>query len=680
MKSRTSLFLNLGMRVALGLTLLLGLCFALGVQARPAHAQTTITVSTCDQSHLDAAITQASNDNDGDTINFSCSGDIKLTQLLVINGNMTIDGSGQNVTLDGQSQIEVMAVSSRVPAINFTLNDVTMTNGTGYGAGLHNYGGTARISNSTFSNNSASGAAGGGIYNDASGTITISNSTFINNTSSLSGGGILNGSGTMTITDSTFDNNTSNTAGGGLFNSGTLSITNSTFANNSVNDGGSGGAIANGSSSTVTIASSTIANNQSSSSGGGIENEGTVLVSGTIVANNTQQNGGNCDNFSGGSGSISDLGQGYNLDSDSSCFSGSNDLHTDPKLDPAGLQNNGGPTQTIALLSESPAIDYVPSSSCIDAQDHPLTTDQRGFPRPDTDVSENSCDIGAYESNYLSSDNDLQLTNMPGPITTKATSSSGAVVTYTLPTVVDGDDSSVPAASCNPAPNSTFAIGATTVTCSATDPDDSPPTVSKTFTVTVNPLLTVNIPKMSATEGHALNKVIATGKFIGTTSSLSATINWGDNTAPTVLNVTANSGTYSVKTSHTYAEEGNYPLSVTLDDSSDNFSVQKSSTVTVADAALALRSIATTINGKTLILKGGFSDADPGALIGDYTATIDWGDNSTPSAATLSPGGKSTIFTYQGKHTYTSHGTYTVTLTINDAGGSTITTTTSVTV
>jgi len=58
-------------------------------------------------------------------------------------------------------------------------------------------------------------------------------------------------------------------------------------------------------------------------------------------------------------------------------------------LDPAGLQNNGGPTQTIALEPNSEAVDFIPVGSCA------VTTDQRGFPRPD--AGEVFCDVGAYE-------------------------------------------------------------------------------------------------------------------------------------------------------------------------------------------------------------------------------------------------------------------------------------------
>src|SRR5260370_893859 len=118
---------------------------------------------------------------------------------------------------------------------------------------------------------------------------------------------------------------------------------------------------------TVSISTSTFANNSAIGGGGLINFSGTVSIGGSIVANNT---GGNC------SGGTSD--QGYNLSSDSSCgFTGTGSLqNTDPKLDPGGLQNNGGPTQTIALLATSPAIDHIPAANC-------PATDQRAHPRPD---------------------------------------------------------------------------------------------------------------------------------------------------------------------------------------------------------------------------------------------------------------------------------------------------------
>jgi hypothetical protein len=81
---------------------------------------------------------------------------------------------------------------------------------------------------------------------------------------------------------------------------------------------------------------------------------------------------------------------GYNLSDDSSCrlsgIGSRNDVRI-ADLDLGLLATNGGPTQTIALLSaKSLAVDQIPTKPtnfCTDANGNPLTTDQRGEPRPD---------------------------------------------------------------------------------------------------------------------------------------------------------------------------------------------------------------------------------------------------------------------------------------------------------
>jgi hypothetical protein len=85
------------------------------------------------------------------------------------------------------------------------------------------------------------------------------------------------------------------------------------------------------------------------------------------------------------------------MSSDGTCnFHNSGDRNnTNPMLGP--LQNNGGPTQTMALPSGSPAIDAGNPIGCTDNTGHLLTTDQRGFPRPDNEDT-GGCDMGAYES------------------------------------------------------------------------------------------------------------------------------------------------------------------------------------------------------------------------------------------------------------------------------------------
>ena len=99
--------------------------------------------------------------------------------------------------------------------------------------------------------------------------------------------------------------------------------------------------------------------------------------------------GGNCS----GPNITSD---GYNLSSDGTCnFNAPGDLNNhDPLLGP--LQNNGGPTQTMALLPGSPPIDGGNPAGCTDGSGHLLTTDQRGMPRPDKEDTR-GCDKGAYE-------------------------------------------------------------------------------------------------------------------------------------------------------------------------------------------------------------------------------------------------------------------------------------------
>jgi hypothetical protein len=87
-------------------------------------------------------------------------------------------------------------------------------------------------------------------------------------------------------------------------------------------------------------------------------------------------------------------------------------------------------------------------------------------------------------------DNDLGL-SVPAPVTATATSPQGAAVTYTA-TASDPDDATAPTPSCDHPSGSTFPIGTTTVTCSATDADDTPGTVSGSFTVTVNSPATVS--------------------------------------------------------------------------------------------------------------------------------------------------------------------------------------------
>jgi hypothetical protein len=242
------------------------------------------------------------------------------------------------------------------------------------GGGIRNWG-TVTLIDSTVSGNSAS--EGGGIANR--GTMVLTNSTVSGN----SMGGIYNRGGTATLTSSTVNDNYI-----GIDNRGTMELTNSTVSGN---DGGIYNLYG-----TVTLTNSTVNDN---SEGGILNYSGTATLINTIVANNPW--GGDC-----GGDLVTSLG--HNLDSDGTCnLTATGDIpNTNPLLGP--LQDNGGPTETHALLPGSPAIDAGDDSAC-------PATDQRGVIRPlDGDVDGTAtCDMGAYEALALEVDIDIKPGSYP---------------------------------------------------------------------------------------------------------------------------------------------------------------------------------------------------------------------------------------------------------------------------
>jgi hypothetical protein len=328
----------------------------------------------------------------GHAISLASSGDSIIvapatyTESLTIGISLSVIGSGARTTIiDGGGVQRVVNVSSGT----VTLAGLTIRNGFvswgygGVGAGILNSGNLLVIA-STITGNLVSGicpfrgacnAAGGGIYNSIGATLTLRNSTVSRN---------------MVQTASTYTGEYVSIAqGGGVFNRGSMSISNSTVAGNTARRAPGngfvryyGGGISN--IGTVIISNSTINGN----TGGGISsNVGfAVTLQNSIVSNNA---GSNCS-----SGMVSN---GYNLSSDGTCnFNSRGDLNNhDPLLGP--LQNNGGPTDTMALLTGSLAIDAGNPGGCTDAQGNLLRTDQRGMPRPDKEDA-SGCDMGAFES------------------------------------------------------------------------------------------------------------------------------------------------------------------------------------------------------------------------------------------------------------------------------------------
>jgi len=359
---------------------------------------------------------------------------------LVIAVNLTLTGAGQGscgspgvTCIDAVGTNRVITVNGGVTAtisgVTVTGGSVSCTNSGGFscvaqGGGLFNSG-TLTLTNSTVSGNMVSCiqtgtngacfAQGGGIFN--SGTLTLTNSTVSGNTASCTnsggvctaeGSGLFFNSGILILTNSTVSGNTASCTnngasstfcfaqGGGIFNSGTLTLTNSTVSGNTAsctNSGGGscfaqGGGLFDSLPGTLTLTNSTVSGNTVSCSGSctaagsGLWSQGTATLTATIIAK--QLLGSDCFAFF----FTSITSNGFNLDSDNTCnLTGTGDQPgvTNPLLGP--LANNGGPTQTQALLTGSPAIDAV-TSGC-----PPPATDQRGVSRPQGP----HCDIGAYE-------------------------------------------------------------------------------------------------------------------------------------------------------------------------------------------------------------------------------------------------------------------------------------------
>jgi CSLREA domain-containing protein len=203
-----------------------------------------------------------------------------------------------------------------------------------------------------------------------------------------SGGGIANEGGAAMILKSTISSNQGGSGGGIKNQGGSITIINSTISGN---EGGLGGGIFSAQSNPkrvgIKLINSTVAFNQAGFGGGIYNFVGTVEVLNTIIANNSVEFlGGDC------SGNAT-TSKGHNLDSDGSCnLTAAGDLsNTSPLLGP--LADNGGPTQTHALLPGSPAIDSALNESC-------PNVDQRGFPRP-VDGNGDSvaiCDMGSLEA------------------------------------------------------------------------------------------------------------------------------------------------------------------------------------------------------------------------------------------------------------------------------------------
>lgn len=339
------------------------------------------------------------------------SGEIPITDDLAVSG----PGAGV-LTVSGNNSSRIFQIDDgTATAIGVTVSGLTLTLGfsTGHGGAIRVAGESLTVRDAVISDSRSVGLTSG-VGNGRGGGIAAFDSTLTIERSTLTGGvalfGTLSGGpgsggnlyvsgGSLTMTQSTLSGGFAN-IGGGLYVTGaTAFLQNSTIAGNSA--GGFGG-FAGGlwmDQSSVDIVNSTLSGN-SSTDGDVHVASGVLDLDHAIVANSAPVD------LVRVSGTINAV---YSLvENPGTAINGTNVNNlfgVDPNLGP--LANNGGPTQTLALLPGSPAIDagnpLLPN---------PPPTDQRGpgFVR----IFNGRIDFGSFERQAADGAVEVPALSIPG--------------------------------------------------------------------------------------------------------------------------------------------------------------------------------------------------------------------------------------------------------------------------
>jgi outer membrane protein assembly factor BamB len=376
---------------------------------------------------------------------FECPGPTTVVTSgeIVIDQNVILDGGGY-LTVDGNHEHRLFVVDS---GVEVELRGMTITRGASggdggaiqnrgslslvdctvsdsrvsgaYGGGIHSVG-SLKVVNSVVAGNEAQencitddyyggygyggyggcyfcggstclGGRGGGIH--SSGPVVVEASSITGNVASRDAGTMLvQGPAPLAIHGTAISGNSGGDAvwfDASLAAGGAAIISNSTVSGNT----GDGAAVSLGDGSLITHATIAVDGSQIAVLGlaGSIGITGSVL-SGDCWAGVVQPGG--------------IISHGGNLES-SGDTCGLNHPTDQVNVSAAALalgplQDNGGPTPTMALLPGSVAIDAIPQADCTWDDDNdpgtpevPVGTDQRGVPRPQG----SACDIGAFEVN-----------------------------------------------------------------------------------------------------------------------------------------------------------------------------------------------------------------------------------------------------------------------------------------
>lgn len=212
------------------------------------------------------------------------------------------------------------------------------------------------------------------------------------------------------------------------------------------------------------------------------------------------------------------------------------------------------------------------------------------------------------------------------------------------------------------APPSAVAILAT-----ATDEDGA--YTSNALPVTVDDaLLTPSGLTFGAVEGATFSGTVASftdANPYPQLSSFSATIDWGDGSSSSGSVAPNGAGGFDVQGTHAYAEEGNHPVAVTINDTGGSQATASSTAAASDPEVVATAQAAAAAVGSSTgpIVLATFTDPGGAEPLADYQATVDWGDGTTADvgATVVGSGG---LFSVLGSHLYAAKGTYPVRVTI----------------
>jgi HYR domain-containing protein len=564
-QSKIAYLLTLTLMVSSGLGLMMTMT------ARRVSAATLTVTTTADSGagSLRQAIADAQPD---DTIDFdlpSYQATITLTGgpsgRLLINKSLKIEGPGAQllkVSGNNASRVFLVSLGATVHLSGLTVADGN-SGGGGGGGGIENRG-TLTITNSAISANRVpfTGPSGGGGILNNGGTLMVTGSTFFDNhaegiAGGAQGGGISN-FGTMTLTNCTFSANHAGFFGGGVVNDGSATITNCTFFGNSANNRGGG---YNDNGGTVTMNNTIFAGNSApqgpdifgpidSGDYNLVQNTADAILSGTHnitgldpMLGPLADNGGPTDTHALPCGSPA-IDKGNNVAASGTDQRGAGFLRTfnnSPVNAQGGDATDIGAFELQTFCNQSPVAqcqnvtvsagaNCTASASIDNGSSDPddgdtitVTPSPAGpYPKGTTTVTLTVTDSHGATSTCMATVTVVDtsppvFTDCPGNITRSTDQNAcSAVVTY-APTATD--NCSIPTITCDPQSGFTFPKGTTTVSCTATDPDNNSATCQFNVTVQDSQAPAVTVPA-NITQSAEANKCLAVVSFSASASDI----------------------------------------------------------------------------------------------------------------------------------------------------------------